>query len=117
MMKKQLIIQIGIFALAIGLTSALWRRPVVLTICLAVLAVIQIYKSHTKSDLAFYFVPFFVGPVAEGIAIYFGAWQYSKPLYLIPIWLPPLWGITALFIKKIIEIILRTDRISDLGAL
>ena len=111
MMKKQLIRQIGIFALAIGLTSLLWRRPVVLTICLALLSAILLYKWHTKSDLVFYFVPFVLGPLAEGIIIYFGAWQYSKPVYLIPIWLPVLWGIAVLFIKKTCEIVLRTDRI------
>jgi len=109
MMKKQLIIQIVIFALAIGLTSLLWRRPVVLTICLALLSATLLYKWHAKSDLVFYFVPFFLGPLAEGIAIYFGAWQYSKPLVLIPIWLPVLWGIASLFMKKMCEIILRTD--------
>ncbi len=110
MLFFRLITQIVIFALAIGLTSAFWRQPVVLTICLALLSAFQLYKWHSKSDLIFYFVPFVLGPLAESIAIYFGAWQYSKPLYLIPIWLPVLWGIAALFMKKMCEIILRTDR-------
>ena len=106
MLFFQLIIPIAIFALAIGLTSALWSQPVVLTINLAVLTVIQLYKWHTKSDLVYFSVPFVLGPLAEGIAIYFGAWQYSKPVYLIPVWLPVLWGIAALFMKKICESIL-----------
>jgi hypothetical protein len=44
--------------------------------------------------------------MGESVAVYFGAWDYSKPLYLIPIWLPFLWGITALFMKNICETIL-----------
>jgi hypothetical protein len=109
MLFPHLVIQIVIFALAIGLTSTLWNQPIVLIISLAVLAAIQIYKWHTKSDLVYFSVPVVLGPLAEGIAIYFGAWQYSKPLYLIPVWLPVLWGIAALFMKKICEIILGID--------
>jgi hypothetical protein len=60
-------------------------------------------KWHTKSDLIFYFVAFVLGPLGELIAIYFGAWGYTEPFYFIPIWLPFLWGIAALFMKKLSE--------------
>jgi len=44
------------------------------------------------------------GAIAEIIGIYFGAWSYSKPFfYGIPIWLPFLWGIAALFLIKLSE--------------
>jgi hypothetical protein len=58
---------------------------------------------HSRSDLIFYFVAFSLGPAGEVVAVYCGAWEYSKPFYLIPIWLPFLWGIAALFMKKISE--------------
>jgi hypothetical protein len=102
-MKKQLTMLVGIYALSIALTASLWSKSVVLTLCLALLSIFMLYKWHTKSDFAFYFVPFVLVPAGEIVAVYFGAWQYSKPLYLIPTWLPLLWGIAALFMKKMVE--------------
>ena len=69
----------------------------------------MLYKWHSKSDLVFYFVGFALGPVGEFVAVYFGAWKYSKPLYLIPIWLPFLWGIAALFMKKLSETLITKE--------
>jgi hypothetical protein len=51
----------------------------------------------------FYFVAFVLGPLGELIAICFGAWSYAEPFYFIPIWLPFIWGIAALFMKKLAE--------------
>jgi hypothetical protein len=48
-------------------------------------------------------VAFILGPLAEFGAVSFGAWEYSKPFYFIPIWLPFVWGISALFMKNISE--------------
>jgi hypothetical protein len=70
-------------------------------------------KWHKKSDLIFYFVAFSLGPIGEAFAIYLGAWQYSKPFYLIPVWLPFLWGISALFVKKISETLLKAGNSSE----
>jgi hypothetical protein len=67
-------------------------------------------KWHTKNDLLFYFITFLLGPIGESVAIYLGAWKYSKPLYLIPSWLPFLWGICALFLKHISETILTSGK-------
>ena len=64
---------------------------------------ITLIKWHERSDVIFYLVAFALGPIGEVFAIYLGAWQYSKPFYLIPIWLPFLWGISALFVKKLSE--------------
>lgn len=105
-MKKEFAIEIGIFAICITLTSLFWRFPFLLAACFILISIYMLYLWHTKSDFIFYFVAFVLGPVAETIAIYFGAWKYSKPFYLIPIWLPFLWGITALFMKKLSETLL-----------
>jgi hypothetical protein len=72
-----------------------------------VISLIILLKWHTHGDIFFYVVTFFLGPMGESVAVYFGAWEYSKPFYLIPIWLPFLWGITALFMKNICETILK----------
>jgi hypothetical protein len=37
------------------------------------------------------------------VPVYVGAWTYSGSPYLIPIWLPFLWGIVALSLKKLCE--------------
>jgi hypothetical protein len=70
-------------------------------------SILVFIRWHTRSDLVFYFTAFVIGSVAESIAIYFGAWKYSKPFYLIPIWLPLLWGIAALIVKNMSETLLK----------
>ena len=108
-MKKELVIEIIIYVLCIALASLLWHRPTVLSLCYILISIIILYRWHAKSDLLFYFVAFVLGPVGEGVAVYFGAWKYSKPLHLIPIWLPFLWGITALFMKKLSETLIAVE--------
>jgi hypothetical protein len=46
-------------------------------------------------------------PIGESVGIYFGAWDYSKKFFLIPIWLPLLWGIGALIVENMSETLLR----------
>jgi hypothetical protein len=110
LMKKELAFELGIYALCIILVGLLWHRPVILTICYVIISIVVLIKWHTKSDLLFYFVTFALGPIGESVAIYLGAWKYSKPLYLIPSWLPFLWGICALFLKNISETILTSGK-------
>ncbi len=106
-MKKELLFELGVYTLCIVLVGTLWNKPVTLTLCYIVISILVLMRWHTKSDLLFYFITFVLGPVGEAVAIYRGAWEYSKPLYLIPSWLPFLWGICALSLKNISETILR----------
>ncbi len=64
---------------------------------------------HTRGDFTFYVVGFVLGPAGEFVVVYFGAWHYAKPFYLLPIWLPLLWGIFILLVKKIAETLVRTE--------
>ena len=80
-MKKELAFESGICILGILWGGTLWRKPVILTICYVA---ISILKGHTKSDLLFYLITFILGPVGESVAIPLGAWEDSRPLYLIP---------------------------------
>lgn len=109
-MKKELAFELGLYALCIALVGSLWHKPVTLTICYVVISIVVLMKWHTKSDLLFYFITFILGPIGESVAIYLGAWKYSRPLYLIPSWLPFLWGICALFLKHISETILTSGK-------
>ena len=66
---------------------------------LTVLSIIFISLNFSKSRLLAYLLVFFMGPLAETIAVYFGAWTYTHPDILgIPYWLPFVWGNAALYI-------------------
>jgi len=83
------------------LTSVLWRTPVALTALLIVTGV-AIYALRPSRTSAFvYLIGFVFGPLAEGVSIRTGAWEYASPTFLgIPVWLPFVWGIAALFIQN-----------------
>ena len=102
-MKTELIIQVVIYVLCLALVSILWDRPIALSLCYMLVTVFMLSKWHARSDLVSYSVAFVAGPAAEAVAVHFRAWEYSKPLYLIPVWLPLLWGIVGLFLKKVCE--------------
>jgi hypothetical protein len=108
-MKRKLVTRAILYALCIVLVSMFWQRPVILSLCLVVITVVMISKWHEKSDLTFYFAAFVLGPTGETVAAYFGAWKYSKPLYLIPIWLPFLWGVVGLFLKRLCDTLLTKE--------
>ncbi len=109
-MKKELVFELGIYILCIVGVGSLWQKPVILTVCYGVISVVVLMKWHTKSDLLFYSITFVLGPLGESAAVYLGAWEYSRPLYLIPSWLPLLWGICALFLKNISETLLASGK-------
>ena len=44
---------------------------------------------------------FVLGPGGEIVAVYRGVWQYPGAPWLIPLWLPPAWGLTALILFKL----------------
>ena len=105
-MKKELIIILGIYILCVAFASSLWHNQILLALCYFIISMYMFYRWHTKSDLIFYFVAFIFGPLGETVAVSFRAWEYSESFYLIPIWLPFSWGIVALFIKRLSEILL-----------
>jgi hypothetical protein len=83
------------------LTSVLWRTPVALT-ALLIATGVAIYALRPSRTSAFvYLIGFLFGPLAEAVSIRTGAWEYASPTFLgIPVWLPFVWGIAALFIQN-----------------
>jgi hypothetical protein len=108
--KKNLLFALGTYALCVILVAGLWLKPILLILCYVLMSLILFAKCHTGSDCLFYAVAFVLGSLAEFVAVYFGAWEYSKPFYFIPIWLPFAWGMGALFMKNISETLLRIIR-------
>jgi hypothetical protein len=108
-MKKQIAALLSIYALCIVLASLLWSSPVILSVCFLLIGISMLYRWHSKTDLLFFSVAFLVGPLGEAVAVRSGAWTYSKPIFLIPLWLPLLWGIAGLFLKKFCESLTTTE--------
>lgn len=102
-MSKDIALPVSVYVLCVVLVSLLWDRQVVLLACYLAVSVSMLYQWHAPSDVAFYGIAFLLGPLGEIAAVHSGAWQYSEPLYLIPIWLPFLWGIVGLFLKRVSE--------------
>jgi hypothetical protein len=88
------------YAACIALASMLWRDPGLLFVAFVGLSIAMLWRWHTFHDVIFFIVPCILGPIGEAIAIYNGAWHYSKPFQLVPIWLPLAWGCAALYMKK-----------------
>jgi hypothetical protein len=81
-------------------TAFLWNDALLLTFSLLILAIFVLRHFHTKNDIITFIVVGIGGSFVESICIYFGAWYYAKPLYLIPLWLPFLWGLAGLIIRR-----------------
>jgi uncharacterized membrane protein YoaT (DUF817 family) len=101
--KKALAIELGIYVAAIGVVCLFWRMPMVLALCFVVMSILVLCRWHTRSDLFLYSIAFVLGPAAEVVAIHFGAWEYAEPFLLIPLWLPPLWRIAAVVMRRLAE--------------
>jgi hypothetical protein len=71
----------------------------------------MLYRWHTHSDLAHFFLAFVLGPTGEFVAIHFGAWNYSAPALLIPFWLPLAWAISGLYLKKTTEALAERNQV------
>jgi hypothetical protein len=106
-MKNDLLIEAAIYVSVLSLTSLLWQWPVILLVSLVVTSALLLRRWHRRSDVLFYVAGFVLGPLGEAMAVHFGAWHYAKPLFLVPIWLPCLWGIAALFVKRLCETLLK----------
>jgi hypothetical protein len=102
-MKKALVIELGIYLVAIGLVCLLWQMPIVLALCFVVMSILVLCRWHTRIDLFIYGVGFVLGPGGEMVAIHFGAWEYAEPFLLVPLWLPPVWGVAAVVMRRLAE--------------
>jgi hypothetical protein len=101
-----------IYGLCILLAGLLWKSPVLLTACYLVLTASMLAKWHTPADVVFFFLSFTLGPLGEIVAVSLGAWQYANSSFFIPMWLPFAWGISGLFLKKTVEVLVASPQSS-----
>ncbi len=106
-MWGRLALYLSIYALTVLLTSLLWQRPTTLTLAYALILLVLLWRSHSRSDLAYFGLAALLGPVGEFVAVGFGAWEYSLPLVRIPIWLPLAYGIVGLGLSKVAGLLLQ----------
>ncbi|VVB61322.1 Uncharacterised protein [uncultured archaeon] len=82
--------------------SMLWNEPALLAGILAIVSALMLLVWRSREDILTYFICGITGALAESFAIGFGAWTYAFPnIMRVPYWLPFLWGIAALFMKRI----------------
>ncbi|MEM5793930.1 MAG: hypothetical protein QXS48_03295 [Candidatus Aenigmatarchaeota archaeon] len=97
-----------VYSFLLGLTSIflvafLWANSILLLVCLIFVSILMILVEKDKRDIYLFIFSGIFGASAEAFAILFGAWKYSllEILDLIPSWLPILWGIAGIFIKRV----------------
>lgn len=91
--------------LSVFVVSAFWRFPVAVLLLLLGIVALAFWLRHNPHDVWLFLLISFWGVAAEMVAIRYGTWMYGLPQFWgVPIWLPVLWGMAALFIKQLSEL-------------
>lgn len=101
--QPELLLHAGIYVAIVLLVSSAWSRPWLLLGGVLAGSALMLWRWHGRRDVIFYLAGFFLGPLCELAAVYFHAWSYARPLVLIPVWLPCLWGMAALFMNRLCD--------------
>jgi len=102
MLLKAFIYSIVLALITLFSVSLFWTNQIILTTIIVVISVIMLLIWRDKEDVYLYIIVAVSGAIAEAIAIGFGVWTYTLPDFIgIPIWLPFVWGMAGLFVKKI----------------
>lgn len=101
-MKLKLFINLSSFVAAIAAVALLWPQPFFLAGILGMLLGLCLWQNHQRHHAANALFFGLVGPAAEIICVYFGAWSYGAPQVLgIPVWLPLLWSLAGLGLAEV----------------
>ncbi|NIP40571.1 MAG: DUF2878 family protein [Candidatus Aenigmarchaeota archaeon] len=96
-----MLFEIFLFSLVVTLIILFYTNNLLLTALLIIAWLVGIRFWHKKHDIYFFVAGAVIGSIAEIICIYFGVWQYANPTFLgIPMWLPIVWGLAAMLIKR-----------------
>ena len=86
--------------------SFLGDNQILSSVALFLVGLLMLRIDWSKRNLVFYFTMLISGPIAEAVAIYFGAWTYANPVFIgIPIWLFFVWGNAGLYVVKLKEVV------------
>ena len=100
---KELLFELSLVAIGITLIALLYQNNLLLTIIL-LLSFLLTLKFWRREDILLFFVGAIIGSVSEIIGTNSGVWRYTNPTFLgIPCWLPLVWGLSVVLIKRIME--------------
>ena len=92
--------------LTLVIPSFLWKEQVLSSLLLFLIGLLMLNIDFSFKKVVFYFVVLISGPITEAIAIYFGAWSYTTPIFIgVPIWLFFVWGNSGLYIVTLKDFI------------
>ena len=101
---KNKIINYFLCIFSLVLVIKFYNNELLLFILLFILSIILLLLKKSKIELTLFIISGIFGPLAEIVSISSGAWTYSKiSLLIVPLWLFPLWGIAAIFIKRLYD--------------
>lgn len=106
---KELLFDAMLYAFGVAAVSLLYKNNLLLTFVILAGWLVAVRLWHVKRDIYLFLSAAALGAAAEIIAVRFGAWQYSNPTLLgVPIWLPLLWGIAVVFIKRVADTLVKS---------
>ncbi len=109
-LEKELFFDIALFAVGIAFISLFYMNNILLLLLLILLCVFGLKFWYKKHDTYFFVSGAIIGPIGEIVAIHFGAWYYTNPTVLgIPVWLPIVWGLAVVLIKRAAEIFVKIE--------
>lgn len=98
-----LLLFIGIF-----LSVRFWSMTPFIHVGIVPLAGIGIALFHSRDDISFFIGGLLLGGLGEITATHFGVWNYALPdAWNIPLWIPVMWGLTFMLIRRIRNTIFR----------
>ena len=79
-----------------------WDNLAVSVPLLLVIGLLMLGVDWNAKNAMYYLIVFISGPLAESVAIHFGAWTYAQPVFIgIPLWLPFVWGNAGLYVLRL----------------
>ena len=100
--EKELIYEAVGFSTGIAMISLFWRNNLLLLSLLALVSLTGMKKWYKRRDVYLFITGAVIGPIGEIVCIHFGVWQYANPTFLgIPVWLPLVWGLAVMLVKRI----------------
>ena len=104
--RKTLAFSIITIAIAIISIGLFWENNLLVSAILIAVIAVSFYVYRTKKDLVYFFVAVIFGTTAEIFCITFGVWSYANPTFIIPLWLPLIWGIAGINLPRLANAIM-----------
>jgi hypothetical protein len=91
---------LAVYGLLIAMVVGLSRWNGILTLLLTILLFVVLSYWHAKEDIYFVVAGGIIGPLMELIGTSVGAWHYSNPTWYIPVWLPLVYAVFAVVVRR-----------------